>query len=149
MKQITVALSSKIPLRSKSMRMRQREGTVKLYCEAVNYLLGPYATDNVIAGTGSEIMRFTLQLNITPIEYAELLWNDVLHCHRCIINMYWKMSPSNDYETPSERARACFEVRTKTNYTRPSATCDMPNQTLERFWLRKKSAYQQKAKKLL
>lgn len=51
----------------------QRKSTVSSYCKAVNYRLETYATDDVIAKTEADVMRFTQPANEPPTEYAETL----------------------------------------------------------------------------
>lgn len=80
-KPAAAALNSRISLPSKSHR-RHKEGTLTTYCEVVNYLLETYATDDVIAETDAEILRFTQPPTKSPTEYAEALWNKALRCDR-------------------------------------------------------------------
>lgn len=68
--------SSRVRIALKSeLHKRQKEGTVTLYCEAVNYFLETYATDDVIAEADDDMMRFTQPSNKSPTEYTEALWN--------------------------------------------------------------------------
>lgn len=74
------ALNAFITLRSMSHR-RHKEGTVVIYCEATEYVLKTYDTDEEIAETDADIIRFTQPSNMWPTEYAEALWSMVLQCN--------------------------------------------------------------------
>lgn len=58
--------------------MNQKEGRVRSYCDAVNYLLEKYVTDDVIAKPEVDMMRFIQLSNKFATEYAEELWNKAL-----------------------------------------------------------------------
>lgn len=66
------AFGSRIALRSKSSRKRQKEGTLTTSCEVRKDLPETYAPHDVIAKTEAEVMTFTKLLNKIPIEYEEL-----------------------------------------------------------------------------
>lgn len=72
----------RIALIAKSWRKCQEEETFTTHCEVLNYLLEPYASDDVIADTEAEIMRFSQPLNETQTEHAELLWAEALRGDR-------------------------------------------------------------------
>lgn len=76
------AFNSRIALRSKTSRSRQKKGTLKAYCEVVHYLLERYSTDDVIAEIDAESMRFTAPLSKTAILYVEILCSRALRCDR-------------------------------------------------------------------
>lgn len=63
---------------------RQKEGTVLLYCEAINinYLLKTLATHYVIAKTDADIMQITQPSNTSAMEYANGMSNKALRCNR-------------------------------------------------------------------
>lgn len=77
-KQTATAANSRIALGSNSSLNRQKEGTLTTKCERLNYLLETYFSDDVVAGAGAEIKRFTQLLNETPIDHPELLWAKAL-----------------------------------------------------------------------
>lgn len=56
-------------------RKCHKEGKVTSYCEAVNYLLQTYATDDLIAETYSDMMQTARLSSNSPTAYAEALWN--------------------------------------------------------------------------
>lgn len=61
------------------MHKLQKEGTIKMYWEAVIYLLESYNTDDAIPETAAEIRRLTQTLIDSLIEDAELLLCKALH----------------------------------------------------------------------
>lgn len=63
------ALHAHIAVRSKSHK-RLKEGMRTFYCEAVNFLLETYVTDDVIAETDVDIMPFTRLLNKWPTDWG-------------------------------------------------------------------------------
>lgn len=71
------ALNARIVLRSK-MHECQKVGSDTSYCAAVNYLFWTYGTDDVIAKTDANMMRFTQPPSKCPTEYADALWNKAL-----------------------------------------------------------------------
>lgn len=64
------------------MHKLQKEGTVTSYCEAVEYLLGTYAMDDVLTETDAGMMGFTQPSSKSPTEYAEALWNKMPRCDK-------------------------------------------------------------------
>lgn len=74
-------LDARVALRSKSHR-RHKEGKVMTYCDALNYLVEAYATDDVVVQTDTDIMRFSQPSIKFPTENEELLLNDALRGHR-------------------------------------------------------------------
>lgn len=60
------------------------------YFEVVKYLLGTYATDDVIAKIGAKILHFTQLSNMTPTEYVEMLSNKALRCDRVYDEYFFK-----------------------------------------------------------
>lgn len=67
-----VKLNTSIALGYKSSR-RQKEGLVNSYCEAVNYLLETYSTNDEIAETDVNMMHFTQPSNKLHTECSEAL----------------------------------------------------------------------------
>lgn len=49
--------------------------------DVISYLLETYTTGYVIPGMDVEILRFTQPTNMTPMEYADALWNKMLCCY--------------------------------------------------------------------
>lgn len=80
--QAAAALNPRIALRSRSLHERQKGITLTPHSEVVNYLLGMYATFEVITKIDAKVMRFIQPLSRTLIEYAELLWAKMLHRNR-------------------------------------------------------------------
>lgn len=89
-----------ITLKSKS-RKRQKQCTVTLYYGGVNYLLQTYATDDVVAESEADKMRFTQPLNNSPIECPETLENKTLRCDRVHEDMYSKAFFNEELLNPS------------------------------------------------
>lgn len=74
-------LNSRIAQWSK-FHKSQKEGNLTSYCEAVNYLIETYATEDVIAKTDANMMLSTQPSIKLSKEYAEALWNKALHGDR-------------------------------------------------------------------
>lgn len=66
------AVDARIPLKQK-LHLRQREFTTTSYCEAINYLLEKYASDDVIIALDGDKMRSNEPLTNYPTKYAEAL----------------------------------------------------------------------------
>lgn len=62
--------NARIRLRSE-LYERQKEGTVRSYCEAVYYVIWTYATDVLIAEKDTNMMHFTQPSHKSPTEYAK------------------------------------------------------------------------------
>lgn len=57
-----------------------REGTLTAYCQAVNYLLGTCAGNNIIARSDTYIMKYKQPENISAAWHSESLWEKALRC---------------------------------------------------------------------
>lgn len=71
------ALRTRLLLRSTCCE-RKKEGTLTAYCEAVNYLLETYATDDMIVETDANMMLFTNPFNKSGTEYVKALCNKAI-----------------------------------------------------------------------
>lgn len=62
--------------------MRHKQGTLSSYFKALNYSLGTYVSDDVIAETDADMICSTQLSNKLPTQYAKALWNKALRCNR-------------------------------------------------------------------
>lgn len=60
------------------VKERQKEDTVKLYCETISYLLQAFTTDDKMAKIYTGMMQFTWKPINSTTEYPEAMWNKVL-----------------------------------------------------------------------
>lgn len=75
------ALDAWMALKLKSYK-RQKEGSVTLHFEVLNYSLKPYASDEIIAEKDADMMRLPQLSNKSSMEYMEALWNKPLRSNR-------------------------------------------------------------------
>lgn len=58
-----------------------KERSLTAYCQAVNYLLETYATDDVIAEEEADLMKYNQLIHMSTVCYSETLWKK-----RCDMN---------------------------------------------------------------
>lgn len=73
------ALHFPIVLSPKSQKHR-KERILTRYSKGINFLLETYVTNDDIAEKDAENLRLTRPSNMTPTEYADVLWNKALLC---------------------------------------------------------------------
>lgn len=89
------ALNPRIELKSK-FNERQKEGTVVSYCETINQFVEMYATEDLTAETGTDMMRLAQLSNKLHAEFRQALLNKMLRFNRLhdeyySRNFYWRI----------------------------------------------------------
>lgn len=89
--------------RPKSSRKHQNEGKLTKNCGVVSYLLGTYATNDLIAETDAKILKLTQPLNQTRLRTPNCSMPGCYSAIECTMNLYSKAASSKAHKAPSTR----------------------------------------------